>query len=68
MIGKEVIGWKELKKLGWPYSRSHTWRMMNEGKFVKSFKLGDFHNSHPVWWLQEVLVWLDEQQSATDGS
>jgi|SRR5665213_951590 len=23
-----VVDWKGLKKLGWPYSRTHTWRLM----------------------------------------
>jgi len=44
MIGSEVIDWKGLQALGWPYSRSHTWRLMAEGKFVQCFKLGGFRN------------------------
>ena len=69
MTGKEVIGWKGLKSLGWPYSRTHTWRMMDKEKFVRCFKLGDFQNSHPVWRLQDVLDWIDDhQRPSTDGS
>lgn len=23
-----IVGWHGLKKMGWPYSRAHTWRLM----------------------------------------
>ena len=25
-----IVGWKGLQKMGWPYSRAHTWRLMAE--------------------------------------
>jgi predicted DNA-binding transcriptional regulator AlpA len=25
-----IVGWKDLLKMGWPYGRAHTWRLMNE--------------------------------------
>jgi predicted DNA-binding transcriptional regulator AlpA len=56
---KIIVGWKDLKALGWPYSRTHTWRMMKEGKFCQNIKLGGHRNSHPVWRLQDVLQWLE---------
>jgi predicted DNA-binding transcriptional regulator AlpA len=51
-----IVDWKGLKNLGWPYSRAHTWRLMNAGKFPKSFKLVDDRNSHPVWKRREVIA------------
>jgi len=59
MTGKEVVNWKALKALGIPYSRAHIWRLMAAGKFPRAFKLGDFPNSPPVWWLSEVIEWLE---------
>jgi Prophage CP4-57 regulatory protein (AlpA) len=50
-----VVGWNALKQeFGWPYSRAHTWRMMNAGTFPKSFKLGTFKNSHPAWFRVDI--------------
>jgi predicted DNA-binding transcriptional regulator AlpA len=50
-----IVDWKSLKALGWPYSRAHTWRMMESGDFPQSFKLGGHRNSHPVWKLKDIL-------------
>lgn len=25
-----IVGWKQLKELGWPYSRAQTWRLMQD--------------------------------------
>lgn len=61
MTGKEVVNWKALKALGIPYSRAHIWRLMEIKKFPQSFKLGEFRNSPPVWWLSEVLQWLESK-------
>jgi predicted DNA-binding transcriptional regulator AlpA len=54
----QVVDWKGLKALGIPYSRAHIWRMMKAGTFPQAFKLGKHRNSHPVWWLKELIVWL----------
>ena len=67
MSDKEVINWKGLKQLGWPYSRAHTWRMMKAGTFVRCFKLGEHRNSHPVWRLKTVLDWLANHQRSADA-
>lgn len=61
LTGKEVVNWKSLKALGIPYSRAHVWRLMLADEFPQSFKLGDHRNSPPVWWLSEVLAWLDSK-------
>jgi predicted DNA-binding transcriptional regulator AlpA len=50
-----LVDWKGLKQLGWPYSRAHTWRLMEAESFPRCFKLGKHRNSHPVWWLADIL-------------
>jgi predicted DNA-binding transcriptional regulator AlpA len=54
----KVVDWKGLKALGIPYSRAHIWRMMKAGDFPSCFKLMEHRNSHPVWWLSEIIAWL----------
>lgn len=50
-----LVDWKGLKALGWPYSRAHTWRMMNDGRFPRCHRLGRHRNSHPVWRMRDIL-------------
>jgi hypothetical protein len=57
-----VVDWKGLKALGWPYSRTQTWRLMKAGKFPMSFKLADYRNSHPVWWRYQVIEHFKTRQ------
>jgi len=59
MTGKEVVNWKAIKALGIPYSRAHIWRLMGCGDFPQAFKLGKHRNSPPVWWLREIIEWLE---------
>lgn len=54
-----IIGWKSLKRLGWPYSRAHTWRLMAAGEFPQSTKLGAHRNSHPMWRVKSVLAYFE---------
>ncbi len=56
---RQIVDWRGLKALGWPYSRAHTWRMMDSGDFPKAFKLGAHRNSHPVWKLTDILAHLE---------
>lgn len=63
MTGKEVVNWKGIKSLGIPYSRAHIWRLMEAGEFPKAFKLGPHPNSPPVWWLSEIIAWLELKAS-----
>jgi hypothetical protein len=52
-----VLDWKGLKKLGWPYSRMHSWRMM-----IRTMPPIHFHglvswairNAHVVWRYAQV--------------
>ena len=57
------LTWKDLRqKLGWPYSRSHTSRLMdvekNPDPFPTSHKAVKHRNSHPQWYTPHVLEWL----------
>jgi predicted DNA-binding transcriptional regulator AlpA len=62
MDNSAVVDWKGLKQeFGWPYSRSHTWRLMDAGKFPRAFKLGEHRNSHPVWRRREVIDFLNNR-------
>jgi predicted DNA-binding transcriptional regulator AlpA len=37
--------------------------MMAAGDFPQAFKLGEHRNSHPVWWLYEIIEWLQAHAS-----
>jgi predicted DNA-binding transcriptional regulator AlpA len=59
-----VVDWKGLKRLGWPYSRAHTWRMMFDpdyavDPFPRARKLGKHRNAHVVWRVVEVLAYFE---------
>lgn len=59
-----VVDWKGLKRLGWPYSRVHTWRMMfdpayADDPFPRARKLGKHPNAHVVWRVAEVLAYFE---------
>ncbi len=59
-----VVGWKDLRRMGWPYSRAHTWRMMydpdyTDDPFPRCQKLGTHRNSHPVWRVSLVLAYFE---------
>jgi predicted DNA-binding transcriptional regulator AlpA len=53
-----LITWKQLKALGWPYSRVDTWRKMRAGKFPQCVKLYEDRNSHPVWPYADIIKFL----------
>lgn len=68
-----IVDWKGLKKLGWPYSRAHTWRLMagfwenEKGEkvvvphpFPKCRKLGSHPNGHPVWRYVEIVSYFEQ--------
>jgi predicted DNA-binding transcriptional regulator AlpA len=59
MTGKEVVNFRGIKALGIPYSRAHIWRLKEAGEFPQSFKLGSHRNSPPVWWLRDIIEWLE---------
>jgi hypothetical protein len=60
MTGKEVVNFAGLKALGIPYCRTTICdRKEPAGLFPKSFKLLEHRNSPRVWWLHEVIEWLE---------
>ena len=64
MTGKEVANFRALKALGIVYSRSHITRLEKKRRFPLSFKLEDHRNSPRVWWLAEVIQWLEARAKA----
>lgn len=64
MTGKEVVNFRGLKAFGIPYSRTHIFRLIKSGAFPRAFKLGSHRNSPPVWWLKDIIAWLDAKASA----
>lgn len=56
MLKDRMVSWKELKAIGWPYSRQHTWRLMEAERFPQAHKLGSHRNSRVVWKLSDLLI------------
>lgn len=59
-----VVDWKGLRRLGWPYSRTHTWRMMfdrdyGDDRFPPARKLGKHRSAHVVWRVADVLAYFE---------
>lgn len=59
-----IVDWKGLKRMGWPFSRAHTWRMMfdpvyRDSCFPQCRKLGKHRNSHPVWRVCDILAYFE---------
>jgi predicted DNA-binding transcriptional regulator AlpA len=59
MTGKEVVDHKGIKALGIRYCKVHLSRLEEKSEFPLSFKLGKYDNSPRVWFLCEVLEWID---------
>jgi predicted DNA-binding transcriptional regulator AlpA len=56
MSERLITDWRGLKRMGWPFSRAHTWRLMAAGAFPQAHKLGRHRNSHPMWRVREILT------------
>jgi len=59
-----IVDWKGLRRMGWPYSRAHTWRMMFDPDYASNAfpacrKLGKHRNAHPVWTVSGVLSYFE---------
>lgn len=65
---KAVANFRAIKALGIPYCRTHLFRLVKAGKFPKFFKLGDHPNSPTVWWLHEIIEWLEAKAKLADAS
>lgn len=58
-----IVDWKGLKRMGWPLSRAHTWRLMFDPDYAANAfpacrKLGKHRNSHPVWRVSDVIAYF----------
>lgn len=66
-VKRLLVSWSDLKKMGWPYSRAHTWRMMKNGKFPQCSKLLlEIRNSHPVWKYSDIVAYLKSRGLTID--
>jgi hypothetical protein len=54
MVDKLMVTFADLKKLGWPYSRTHTMRLCESGEIPKPRKLVNHRNAHPIWLWGEI--------------
>jgi predicted DNA-binding transcriptional regulator AlpA len=59
MTGKELVDHKGLLKLGIRFCKVHLTRKEEKSEFPLSFKLGTYDNSPRVWYLCEVLDWIE---------
>jgi prophage regulatory protein len=53
-----LCDWKTLKLLGWPYSRTHTMRLVKAGRFPKPIKFGDHRNARIAWRYADIQEYL----------
>ncbi len=60
MSAKVMVSFKQLKPmLGIDYSRTHIDRKEKDGTFPKSFKLSGGRGSRRMWFLVEVVEWIE---------
>ncbi|MCB0073795.1 MAG: hypothetical protein KDE20_20145 [Caldilineaceae bacterium] len=57
-----LVDWKALKKLGFPYSRQHTYRLVAAGVFPAPLKFGAYAGSRVAWRWKDVRNFLDDLQ------
>ena len=63
MQTSKLVTWKQLKdELGIPFSRTHVYRLISEGKFPTFIRLGQ---ARVVWRLQEILDWIEQRAKDT---
>ena len=53
-----MLAWKDLKRLGWPYERTHTWRLIKAGQFPQPAKFFNQCKSKNLWRYEEVKAFL----------
>ena len=64
LIRPLIVDWRGLRKMGWPLSRAHTWRLMfdpsyGDDPFPRCRKLGRHSNSRVAWRVSEVLAYFE---------
>ncbi len=58
LVERLLVDWKTLKALGWPFSRTHTWRMITAGRFPEPRKFGKHRNSRVAWYWKDIKEYL----------
>jgi len=67
-VKRQWMDWRTLVRIGFPYSRQHTYRLMEAGRFPKAFKLGDDRSSRIVWLVADILDWAQRRGLTLDCS
>ncbi len=63
-----LIDWKTLKEvLGWPYTRTHTRRMTQDGRFPASRKFGTHRGARIVWRWKEIRHFFEDTDQKPDA-
>lgn len=60
-----LVDWKTLKRMGFPYSRQHTYRLVAAGVFPAPLKFGKYTGARVAWRWKDVRNFLDGLQAAT---
>lgn len=63
---RKLVSFADLKAIGWPYCRVQTKRMISAGRFPRCLKLGPGNHGHIVWYLDEVVTYLEAQRWEPD--
>jgi hypothetical protein len=66
MTDYTVVDMKGLRKLGITYARTHLKRLMAAGKFPKWFPLANEPKARKVWWLREIVAYLEARASTSN--
>lgn len=58
-----LVDFRGLQRMGWGYSKTHTYRLTDKGRFPKPFKLGYGKRSRNWWRVAEVKPYLKGEVS-----
>jgi prophage regulatory protein len=61
----KLLDYQSLRAKGFPYSRTHLWRLVKVGKFPKPVKLGD--GARNAWVEEEIDALIAERMAARDS-
>ena len=63
MTDQRLVTWAQLKRdYGCPFSRTHAYRLIRDGKFPMFIRLGQ---ARVVWRLSAYLKWVEDREAAT---
>lgn len=66
MTDYTVVDLKGLRRMGIHYSRTHLKRLMAARSFPQWFALANEPKARKVWWLREIVAWLEARSSTGD--